>query len=95
VFCHYLHPDIVLAEVFRLLKAGGKIFILDVTADDCFIANINRRVQRKEKAHVSFYSTPAYKEMFSGSGLRYLRSIRITYPLKLHIAEKAGSQNRI
>jgi ubiquinone/menaquinone biosynthesis C-methylase UbiE len=87
-FHHYPDPDRVLREIFRVLKTGGRIHILDVTADDSLLRWINRRVQKKEKAHVSFYSTSAYDGMFSKSGLKHIRSKRLAYPLKLHIAEK-------
>ncbi len=87
-FHHYFHPDIVLKEIFRVLKPNGKIYILDITSDDYFISWINRKVQKKEKAHVSFYSTSEYKDMFTKSGLRHVKSKRLTYPLKFHIAEK-------
>lgn len=87
-FHHYLHPEKVLKEIFRVLQVKGRIYILDVTCDDWFIRRINRRVQRKEKAHVSFYSTSEYREMFTQSGLRHIKSKMLYYPLKLHIAEK-------
>jgi ubiquinone/menaquinone biosynthesis C-methylase UbiE len=87
-FHHYLYPDKVLKEVFRVLKPDGMIYILDVTSDDFFIRWINRKVQKKEKAHVSFYSTSQYNEMFTKSGLKPVKSKKLSYPLKLHIAEK-------
>jgi ubiquinone/menaquinone biosynthesis C-methylase UbiE len=87
-FHHYLHPDIVMAEIFRVLKTHGRIYILDVTSDDRFISWINSLVKKKEKAHVSFYRTSEYKNMFLKSGLKHIESKKINYPLKLHIAEK-------
>ena len=87
-FHHYLHPDKVLKEIFRVLMPHGRIYILDVTSDDRFINRINRKVRKKEKAHVSFYSTSEYADMFSNSGLKHIKSKKLTYPLKLHIAEK-------
>ncbi len=87
-FHHYLHPDKVLTEIFRVLKINGKVYILDVTSDDYFISWINRIVKKKEKAHVNFYSTSEYKNMFLKSGLRHVESKKLIYPLRLHIAEK-------
>ena len=87
-FHHYLRPQKALKEIFRVLQANGRIYILDVTSDDGFIRRINRIVQKNEKAHVSFYSTSEYKEMFTQSGLKHIKSKRLYYPLKLHIAEK-------
>ena len=87
-FHHYPDPDRVLREIFRVLKTGGRIHILDVTADDPLLRRINRRVQKRDKSHVSFYSTSAYGRMFSKSGLKHVRSKGLAYPLKLHTAEK-------
>jgi ubiquinone/menaquinone biosynthesis C-methylase UbiE len=36
-FHHYSRPEVALNEVNRVLKPSGKIYILDVTADDFFI----------------------------------------------------------
>ena len=87
-FHHYLYPDRVLSEIFGVLKPNGRIYILDVTSDDRLINWINRKVQKKEKAHVCFYSTSAFIKMFNESGLRHIKSKSLTYPLKFHVAEK-------
>ena len=87
-FHHYLNPDKVITEIFRVLKANGKICILDITLDDFFVKWINQKLKEKEEAHVSFYSSLAYKDFFSKHGLRHIKSKRIIYPLKVHIAEK-------
>jgi ubiquinone/menaquinone biosynthesis C-methylase UbiE len=86
-FHHYLNPVKALTEVYRVLRQKGRIYILDVTADDFFIKWIDRRFRKKEKEHVKFYSTTEYKSMFSQIGLKYIKSKSI-YPLKVHIAEK-------
>ena len=36
-FHHYLHPDRALREIRRLLKYGGKLYLLDPTADSLLI----------------------------------------------------------
>ncbi len=87
-FHHYLHPNRVMHEISRVLKSGGRIYILDVTADDFFIRWINSIVRKREKAHVRFYSTDAYRNMFLESGLKPFKSKRLMYPLRVHIAEK-------
>ncbi len=87
-FHHYLNPVKVLIEVKRVLKQGGKIYILDVTSDDFITARINKIVQKKEQEHVKFYSTKEYKNMFKEAGLTHIKSGSIMYPLKVHIAEK-------
>ena len=87
-FHHYPVPGKVLEETYRVLKAKGKMYILDVTADDPFIKWIDKMVRRREKEHVRFYSTIDYKNMFLRAGLSYIKNKQITYPLKIHIAEK-------
>ena len=42
-FHHYLNPDKVITEIFRVLKANGKICILDITLDDFFVKWINQK----------------------------------------------------
>ena len=87
-FHHYLNPSTVLDEIFRILKLNGRFYLLDVTNDDFFVSRINHLLQKKEKAHVSFYSSAEYKAMFTKSGLKYNQNKKLTYPLKLHIVEK-------
>ena len=89
-FHHYSRPEVALSEVNRVLKPSGRIYILDVTADDFFIQWVNDRVRAKEKEHVKFYTTGEYGVMFNNVGLKHIASQRIKalYPLKVHIGEK-------
>jgi ubiquinone/menaquinone biosynthesis C-methylase UbiE len=47
-FHHYLNPSHVLAEIHRVLVAGGRVYILDMTTDDFLMRWVDRRVRRKE-----------------------------------------------
>jgi ubiquinone/menaquinone biosynthesis C-methylase UbiE len=78
----------VLAEIHRVLTVGGHLYILDVTADDFFTRWINGRVRQREREHVKFYSSREYQAMFAAAQLKHLNSKLVTYPIKVHIAEK-------
>jgi ubiquinone/menaquinone biosynthesis C-methylase UbiE len=82
------NPIQVLSEAYRVLKSSGRIYILDVTAEDFLIKRINKRVTDKEKEHVRFHSTREYADIFSNAGLLFIRAKRFWYPIKIHIAEK-------
>jgi ubiquinone/menaquinone biosynthesis C-methylase UbiE len=87
-FHHYPNPVKALKEAYRVLKEKEKIYILDVTADDFLIKWIDKMIRKKEKGHIKFYSTVEYKNISLQGGLRYIKNKLITYPLKIHIAEK-------
>lgn len=89
-FHHYIQPLEVLKEIRRVLKTKGKIYILDVTADDFFIIWINKMVKAREREHVNFYSTAEFAHMFDQAGLKHIQSRRfkIYYPLKVHVGGK-------
>jgi len=86
-FHHYLHPDKAMKEIRRLLKPGGKIFILDPTADTLFIKFIDKIIKLVESAHVKMYSTKEFKQLMTTAELQYLES-RTIKGEKVHIGEK-------
>jgi SAM-dependent methyltransferase len=89
-FHHYFNPKKVLSEIYRVLKPKGRIYIADGTADNFIVRWLEKNVFRKlEKEHVKLYDTKEYMQMFEEAGLQYLRSkIILSYPIKVHIAEK-------
>ena len=88
-FHHYPDPGKAMWEINRILKRPGRIYILDVTADDLLIKWINRQVKQREPAHVNFYSSKKYDDIFFSSGLYPVNHSRLFfYPLKMHVAEK-------
>jgi ubiquinone/menaquinone biosynthesis C-methylase UbiE len=87
-FHHYLHPDLALREMYRLLKVGGKLFILDPTADTWVIKLADKIIKLFEPEHVKLYSTLEFQQMFQAAGLKYVASDMIQGQEKVHIGQK-------
>jgi ubiquinone/menaquinone biosynthesis C-methylase UbiE len=87
-FHHYLHLAQALSEIFRVLRPGGRIYIMDVTNDGFISKMLDRIIREREPAHVKFYATQDYRRFFSGTNLKYVAAQPIMTPLKVHIAEK-------
>jgi ubiquinone/menaquinone biosynthesis C-methylase UbiE len=87
-FHHYPDPKQVLTEVDRVLKPGGRIYIMDFTADGVISRMVDRAFRKREPEHVKFYSTREYRQLFSGADLKYVATKTITPPMNVHIAEK-------
>lgn len=88
-FHHYLHPDKALAEIHRLLKSGGKVYIEDPTADYLVARMADRIMRWREPEHVKLYSTKEFRGLFTKAGLKYVRTATIgSWHQKVHIAEK-------
>lgn len=87
-FHHYPDPLAAVKEMRRVLKAGGSLFILDVTSDTFFLRWIDKRVASKEPEHVRFYSTHELANIFDRAGLQYARGKWIAFPEKVHVGIK-------
>jgi ubiquinone/menaquinone biosynthesis C-methylase UbiE len=92
-FHHYLHPEKAMNEMYRLLRKGGKIYILDPTADYRFIKVVDKIIRIFEREHVKIYSTEEFKSLMSAAGITYLRCERITRRQKVQIGEKQAILN--
>lgn len=89
-FHHYLDPDKALIEMTRVLKKGGRLYLLDPTADNWIIKAADRIIRIFEPAHVKIYSTKEFQRMFAGAGLRYIMTPTIGTFQKVHVGEKAN-----
>ena len=87
-FHHYLHPDKAVNEMKRLLKPGGKTYILDPTADTRIVKFANRIIKLIERAHVNLYSTKEFEQMITNAGLNYAGSKTIERQERVHIGKK-------
>ena len=70
-FHHYLHPDRAVAEFHRLMKPGGRLLLLDPTADSRIVRLSDRIIRWIEPEHVKLYSSAEFREMFERAGFRY------------------------
>jgi ubiquinone/menaquinone biosynthesis C-methylase UbiE len=87
-FHHYLNPDKALNEMYRLLKKGGKIYILDPTADKWMIKVADKIIKLFEPEHVKLYSTTEFQRLFENAKVKYINSKKIKASSKVHIGEK-------
>ena len=71
-FHHYFHPEKAMGEISRLLKPGGRVFILDPAADSILIKLIDRIIRIIDRAHVKIYSSEEFENLMKSSGLKYL-----------------------
>jgi len=87
-FHHYLHPVNALSEMCRLLKGGGKLYLLDPVADSWITKFWDVLAKLKEPEHVKIYSTREFLGMFQQAGLRYLTTNTINWHAAIHIGQK-------
>lgn len=87
-FHHYLNPGMVMNEFYRLLKTGGRVYILDPTADSIFMKLIDKIARLTEPEHVKMYSTLEYSNLFISAELKYFETKTISNHQKVHIGEK-------
>jgi ubiquinone/menaquinone biosynthesis C-methylase UbiE len=86
-FHHYLHPEKAMSEISRLLKPGGRIFILDPVADNWLVKLIDLIFRLFESAHIKFYSSEEFRNFMSESGLRYagVTSLNILHKVEIGV----------
>jgi len=87
-FHHYLHPEKAMSEIFRLLKPGGRIFILDPVTDNWLVKLINLILGLFESAHIKFYSSEEFMNFMVESGLKYAGVTSLNILHKVEIGEK-------
>jgi ubiquinone/menaquinone biosynthesis C-methylase UbiE len=86
-FHHYLNPDKAVKEMCRLLKKGGRTYILDPTADTWLIKAVDKVMGPFDSGHVKLYSTREFQDLFAGAGLRYVATKAVNAHEKIHIGE--------
>jgi ubiquinone/menaquinone biosynthesis C-methylase UbiE len=86
-FHHYLRPDKALKEMHRLLKSGGKLYLLDPVADLWIVKFFDVFKKVAEPEHVKVYSTKEFQQLFKQAGLKY-SSAATNWRQGIHIGEK-------
>ncbi|HYC19004.1 MAG TPA: methyltransferase domain-containing protein [Candidatus Bathyarchaeia archaeon] len=89
-FHHFSNPEKALREANRALKPKGKLYILDITANNAFMRLVDRFSRKMEPAHVKLYSAEEFQALFEKAGLRYITSKRIILAIEVHIGEKSN-----
>lgn len=87
-FHHYLHPNQAVNEFYRLLKKGGKVYIMDTTTDVWYAKVVDWIFRRFEAEHVKHYNTKEYQQFFRDARLKHITSEKVKGQNKVHIGEK-------
>ena len=87
-FHHYPSPDKALREMSRLLKKGGKLYILDPTADARITKFADWIIRMVEPEHVRIYSTREFQALYRQAGLKYVSSQMANWHQGIHVGEK-------
>jgi ubiquinone/menaquinone biosynthesis C-methylase UbiE len=87
-FHHYLHPDKVMKEIHRILKKAGKIYILDLIADNLLIKALDKIMKWTEPAHVKMYSSKEFCALMENAGIKYIGCDKTNKHHKVQIGEK-------
>lgn len=84
-FHHFPAPELVLAEMRRVVKTGGKILIADiVTSDDPMEADVHNEIERLcDPTHVQALTATEFRNLFRLNKLDIVTDFpgRITYDL--------------
>ncbi|MGD0581508.1 MAG: class I SAM-dependent methyltransferase [Bacteroidales bacterium] len=87
-FHHYFNPDKALKEMQRLLKTGGRVYILESNADIWIIKIIDKLAKLFGHGHVKFYNSKEFEELMVGAGLKYEGYKPNRYSQKVQVGEK-------
>jgi ubiquinone/menaquinone biosynthesis C-methylase UbiE len=89
-FHHYFNPGKSVREMQRVLVPGGRLLLLDATADNIFVRLFDK-LASSDDGHVKLYSTAEFRALFSEAGLKYVRSKSIWHVpgLTIHVGERS------
>ena len=87
-FHHYIHPELVLNEMHRVLKDGGRLIIGDPYVPGFARFFVNVLVRFSDKGDYHFYGMDEMRKMFEKTGFTQVSSQRTGEHTALHVGEK-------
>ena len=87
-FHHYFHPDKALKEMYRLLKTGGKLYLLDPTVDNWMIRQIAKGMHIFIRDIVNLHTSKEFGKIITRAGFKYIGTEKIKWNQKVHVGEK-------
>jgi ubiquinone/menaquinone biosynthesis C-methylase UbiE len=75
-FHHIRRPELVIAELVRVTRSGGRILVVDQVApiDPLVALELNRFERARDPTHERTLADPDFRQLFEANGLRLLRS---------------------
>lgn len=87
-FHHYIHPNIVLEEMNRVLKIGGKVLIGDPYIPKGIRGIINALLRFSDSGDYHIYGLSEMENLFLYNGFNPISSIRTGNRTAFYVAEK-------
>ena len=87
-FHHYIHPDVVLGEMHRVLKSGGRVLIGDPYMPGVVRPLLNVFLRFSDSGDYHIYGFDEMKRLFRKSGLDLVSSMKMENHTAFHVAEK-------
>jgi hypothetical protein len=72
----------------RLLKLGGKVYILDPPVDFWIAKFLAKVLHLFDRAHVRLHSTKEFEKMINHAGFTYIGTEKIKWHQKVQVGEK-------
>lgn len=87
-FHHYIHPNIVLEEMHRVLKDGGKVLIGDPYIPNGIRGLMNAVLRFSDNGDYHIYGLEEMENLFVNNGFTPISSLRTGKRTAFYIAEK-------
>ena len=92
-FHHFLDPQAVMQEMYRVCNPGGIILIADVALPKENIAAYNQMEKLRDPSHTQALSFDDFEQLFSQSGLKNIQQGRYSVAMELEKQLQASFPN--